>query len=575
MAICGLSSMVYGRHTPISEVYELNQNSQGTGAVPAPSPILRMEGISKAFPGVQALEDVNFEICPGEVVALVGENGAGKSTLMKILSGAYRKDTGRILLGGREVEIENPHHAQRLGISIIYQEFNLTRNQTVAANIFIAREPRQRGVAAALGLVDRRKMEANSQAVLDRIGANIRATSLVRDLSVAQQQMVEIARAIAFDARVIIMDEPTATLGENEVEKLFETVVNLREQGIAVIYISHRLEEVGRIADRVVVLRDGRRVGELPVREAAPDRIIHLMVGRTLDDMFHKEATAIGTPVLEVRSLQRSNVVKDVTFTLRRGEILGFAGLVGAGRTETARLIFGIDPRDGGEVLIDGQVVNLTSPHDAARAGLGFVPEDRSTQGLVLKLPVLENINLATLEQQSKVGWMNQVSLQQTAARYVELLTIRTPSLQQKAMFLSGGNQQKVVLAKWLASNPKVLILDEPTRGIDVGAKAEVHALMSQLAKEGMGIIMISSELPEILGMSDRILVMHEGRAATILDRREATQEIIMAYASGTTPSPIAQHPAEEADMRPDTSPGSSADDGQRREPYGGRPQEA
>ncbi len=520
------------QQSPRPEVSALNQSS--------PSPILRMEGISKAFPGVQALQDVDFEICPGEVVALVGENGAGKSTLMKILSGAYRKDAGRIILGGREVEIENPHHAQRLGISIIYQEFNLTRNQSVAANIFIAREPRVRGIGGSLGLVDRRKMEANAQAVLDRIGARIRATALVRDLSVAQQQMVEIARAIAFDARVIIMDEPTATLGESEVEKLFEIVANLRDQGIAVIYISHRLEEVGRIADRVVVLRDGQRVGELPISEATPERIIQLMVGRTLDDMFHKESAEIGAPVLEVRNLRRGNVVKDVSFTLRRGEILGFAGLVGAGRTETARLIFGVDPRDGGEILVEGKPVSLTSPHDAAHAGLGLVPEDRSTQGLVLKLPVLENINLATLERQSRAGWMDQASLRRTASQYVELLTIRTPSLQQKAMFLSGGNQQKVVLAKWLALHPKVLILDEPTRGIDVGAKAEVHALMSRLAKSGMGIIMISSDLPEILGMSDRILVMHEGRVAAILDRSEASQEIIIAYASGTIPASAA-----------------------------------
>jgi ribose transport system ATP-binding protein len=545
----------------------VNQNSQSAGAVPAPSPILRMERISKAFPGVQALQDVDFEICPGEVVALVGENGAGKSTLMKILSGAYRKDSGRILLAGREVEIQNPHHAQQLGISIIYQEFNLTRNQTAAANIFIAREPRERGAGGALGLVDRRKMESDAQAVLDRIGAHIRATTLVRDLSVAQQQMVEIARAIAFDARVIIMDEPTATLGEKEVEKLFEIVTSLREQGIAVIYISHRLEEVGRVADRVVVLRDGRRVGVLPIGEATPERIIHLMVGRALDDMFHKEVVKVGAPVLEARNLRRGGVVKDVSFTLRRGEILGFAGLVGAGRTETARLIFGIDPRDGGEVLIDGKVVKLASPHDAARAGLGFVPEDRSTQGLVLKLPVLENINLATLEQQSTAGWVDQASLRRTAEQYVDLLTIRTPSLQQKAMFLSGGNQQKVVLAKWLASEPKVLILDEPTRGIDVGAKAEVHALMSQLAKGGMGIIMISSDLPEILGMSDRILVMHEGRSAAILDRAEASQEIIIAYASGTAPA--------RANTGPGTTLDSSPHDGQSREQSAERPQEA
>jgi ABC-type sugar transport system ATPase subunit len=452
---------------------------------------------------------------------------------MKIVSGAYRRDAGQIYLGGREVEIENPHHAQQMGIAIIYQEFNLTKNQTAAANIFIAREPKTGGLGAALGLVDRRKMEADAQEVLDRIGARIRATTRVRELSVAQQQMVEIARAIAFDARVIIMDEPTATLGEHEVEKLFDIVANLKEQGISVIYISHRLEEVGRIADRVVVMRDGQRVGELPISEASPERIITLMVGRTLDDMFHKEDAEIGEPVLEVRGLRRGNAVKDVSFTLRRGEILGFAGLVGAGRTETARLIFGADRKDAGEILVDGRPVALTSPDDAVHAGLGLVPEDRSTQGLVLKLPVLENINMATMDRQSKAGWVDRGSLHRTAANYVQRLTIRTPHLRQKAMFLSGGNQQKIVLAKWLASNPKVLILDEPTRGIDVGAKAEVHALMSQLAQAGMGIIMISSELPEILGMSDRILVMHEGRVAGILDREGATQERIISLASG------------------------------------------
>ena len=492
-----------------------------------------MTGISKAFPGVQALQNVDFEIYPGEVVALVGENGAGKSTLMKIVSGAYRRDAGQIYLGGHEVEIENPHHAQQMGIAIIYQEFNLTKNQTAAANIFIAREPKAGGLGAALGLVDRRKMEADAQAVLDRIGARIHATTRVRDLSVAQQQMIEIARAIAFDARVIIMDEPTATLGEHEVEKLFDIVANLKTQGISVIYISHRLEEVGRIADRVVVMRDGQRVGELPISEASPERIITLMVGRTLDDMFHKEDAEIGEPVLEVRGLRRGNAVKDVSFTLKRGEILGFAGLVGAGRTETARLIFGADRKDAGEILIDGKPATLTSPSDAVHAGLGLVPEDRGTQGLVLKLPVLENINMATMDRKSRAGWVDRNALLRTATDYVQKLTIRTPHLRQKAMFLSGGNQQKIVLAKWLASNPKVLLLDEPTRGIDVGAKAEVHALMSQLAQAGMGIIMISSDLPEILGMSDRILVMHEGRVAGILDREGATQEKIISLASG------------------------------------------
>jgi ABC-type sugar transport system ATPase subunit len=495
--------------------------------------VLRMEGISKAFPGVQALDNVDFEARAGEVVALVGENGAGKSTLVKILSGAYRKDAGRIILYGREAEIESPHHAQQLGIAVIYQEFNLTRNQTAAANIFIAREPRAGGLGRFLGFVDQQRMEDEAQQALDRIKAQVPARALVRDLSVAQQQMVEIAKALAVEAQIIIMDEPTAALGENEVEVLFEIVGSLKAQGIAIIFITHRLEEVFRVADRVVVLRDGQRVGELPITEATTDRVVQMMVGRTLDDIFHKESVKIAEPVLEVRNLSRQKVVKDVSFTLRRGEILGFAGLVGAGRTETVRLLFGVDAKDSGEILVDGKLVPLHSPNDAVNAGLGLVPEDRGLQGLVLKLPVLENITLATLDRYSKAGWMDQLKMAQTASGYVDRLYIRTPHLRQKAMFLSGGNQQKVVLAKWLASQPKVLIMDEPTRGIDVGAKAEVHALMSQLAQTGMGIIMISSELPEILGMSDRIVVMHEGSVATILDRAEATQELIMAYASG------------------------------------------
>jgi ribose transport system ATP-binding protein len=498
-----------------------------------PEMILRMEGISKSFPGVQALDGVDFEVAAGEVVALVGENGAGKSTLMKILCGAYRKDAGRIFLQDQETEIESPHHAQQLGIAIIYQEFNLTPNQSAAANIFIAREPRQGGLGRFLNFVDRQRMEREAQGHLDRVGAHVPASELIRDLSVAQQQMVEVAKALAVDARIIVMDEPTSALGEDEVETLFEIIATLKEQGIAIVFISHRLEEVFRIADRVVVLRDGRRIGSMPISRATSDAIIRMMVGRELTEMFYKEKAEIGAPLLEARGLTRRGVVEDVGFTLRRGEILGFAGLVGAGRTETARLLFGVDRKDAGEVWIDGKQVNINSPVDAVAAGLGFVPEDRGLQGLVLKLPVLENIVLPTLDNHSHAGWLDQRALYTTAQSYVGKLNIRTPHLRQKAMFLSGGNQQKVVLAKWLALHPKVLILDEPTRGIDVGAKAEVHALMSQLAQAGMGIIMISSELLEILGMSDRILVMHEGRVAALLDRSEATQEKIMAYASG------------------------------------------
>jgi ribose transport system ATP-binding protein len=496
--------------------------------------VLRMEGISKAFPGVQALADVDFELAAGEVLGLVGENGAGKSTLMKILSGVYRKDAGRIFLYDREVDIESPHHAQQLGIAIIYQEFNLIPNQSAAANIFITREPRRLSLGRFVSFVDRRRMEREAQEHLDRVGARVPATALVRDLSVAEQQMVEVAKALAVDARIIVMDEPTSALGEDEVERLFEIIGTLREQGIAIIFITHRLEEVFRIADRVVVLRDGQRVGSMPIDQAIPENVIHLMVGRELGDMFHKEEAEIGAPLLEVRGLTRQGVVEDVSFTLRRGEILGFAGLVGAGRTETARLLFGADPKDAGQIYVDGELVKIDSPTDAVMAGIGLVPEDRGNQGLVLSLSVLENVVLPTLDDYTRAGWwMDRRSLRSTAQDYVDKLDIRTPHLEQKAMFLSGGNQQKTVVAKWLASQPRVLIMDEPTRGIDVGAKAEVHALMSRLAQAGVGIIMISSELPEILGMSDRILVMAEGRVAAILDREEATQEIIMAYASG------------------------------------------
>ncbi len=495
--------------------------------------ILRMEGISKAFPGVQALDSVDFEVAAGEVVALIGENGAGKSTLMKILCGAYRKDAGRIILHGREMEIGSPHHAQELGIAIIYQEFNLTPNQSAAANIFIAREPRQSGLGRILNFVDRRAMERAAQEHLNHVGARVSATTLIRDLSVAEQQMVEVAKALAVEARIIVMDEPTSALGEDEVETLFEIIATLKKQGIAIVFISHRLEEVFRIADRVIVLRDGQRVGSMPIQEATSEEIINLMVGRELTEMFHKEEAEIGGALMQVRDLTRRGAVEDVSFTLQRGEILGFAGLVGAGRTETARLLFGVDRRDAGEIWIDGKQVRISSPVDALRAGLGLVPEDRGLQGLVLKLPVLENVVLPTLDEHAQAGWVDRRAMRDTAESYVDKLNIRTPHLRQKAMFLSGGNQQKVVLAKWLASQPKILIMDEPTRGIDVGAKAEVHALMSEMAQAGIGIIMISSELPEILGMSDRILVMHEGRVAGILDRSEATQERIMACASG------------------------------------------
>jgi ribose transport system ATP-binding protein len=495
--------------------------------------VLRVENIYKSFPGVKALSGVDLEVHAGEVLAVVGENGAGKSTLMKILGGAYKKDEGSIYLNGKAIEIENPHHAQELGITIIYQEFNLTRNQSVAYNVFIAREPIVKGIGRFLGLVDNLRMEKEAKEVLDRLKSRISPKTLVGNLSVAQQQIVEIAKALAVNARIIIMDEPTAALGEQEVEALFDTIKSLKKQGIAIIFVTHRLEEVFTIADRIVILRDGVLVDKRGIKNASIDGVVQTMVGRSLKDFLHKEKAEITTPILEVRKLTRKGVIDNISFTVRRGEILGFAGLVGAGRTETARIIFGADSKDSGEILIDGKPCKLNSPKNAVKAGISLVPEDRGYQGLVIKLSLLENIIMATLKQHSRAGWMDKEEMHNTANKYINQLYIRTPHLAQKAMYLSGGNQQKVVLAKWLATNPKVLILDEPTRGIDVGSKAEVHALMSRLAQSGMGIMMISSELPEILGMSDRIVVMHEGKITAILDREEANPELIMNYASG------------------------------------------
>ncbi|NLX09193.1 MAG: sugar ABC transporter ATP-binding protein [Chloroflexi bacterium] len=501
------------------------------------TPVLEVRNISKAFPGVQALSNVDFKVYPNEVVALIGENGAGKSTLMKILSGAYKMDSGSVYIAGEPIEPQNPHHAQSLGISIIYQEFNLTPNQTVATNIFLGREPSFDNVLGRAALVNRRQMRHEAARLLERVGARFSPDALVRNLSVAERQMVEIAKALSFESRIIIMDEPTSALGEGEVKVLFDIVRGLKEQGLGVIFITHRLDEIFEIADRVVVLRDGRQVGELPIAEATPPKLIAMMVGRPLVEMYQKQDTSKGDVVLEVRDLSRTGVIDDVSFSLRKGEILGIAGLVGSGRTEMVRAIFGADPRTSGEIFIDGQPVDIHSPNAAIRAGMALVPENRQLHGLVLEQSVERNIVLPNLDWLSTglTGLLKRGQAREVAERYVRQLNVRTPSLAQRVKLLSGGNQQKVVLAKWLASSPKVLILDEPTRGIDVGAKAEVHALMSQLAAQGIGIVMISSEMPEVLQMSDRILIMHEGRVAGILDRTRATQEVIMAYASGET----------------------------------------
>ncbi len=498
--------------------------------------LLRMAGVSKSFPGVKALDDVHLEVRAGEILGLVGENGAGKSTLMKILSGVYTMDDGKLFLEGKGVTITDPHQAQRLGITIIYQEFNLMPNLTVAENVFIGREPN------TAGFVRWAKLQRRTKEFTDKLGIDLPPTAVVRTLSVAQQQMVEIAKALSIKARIIIMDEPTSAITEREVAHLFTIMRTLKAQGLGIIFISHRLEEVFEIADRVTVLRDGRYIDTVSTGEATIDQVIHMMVGRELSDLFQKSAGVLDSDVvLRVEGISRTGTVRDphatvlddISFELRQGEILGLAGLVGAGRTELARAIFGADRRDSGRLYTDGELVDIHSPRDAILHGMGFVPEDRKEQALFLSLAVRENISLPSLPRLVRYGFVQLNEERQLVSDFVQTLSIRTPSLEQVILNLSGGNQQKVVIAKWLALAPKILIMDEPTRGIDVGAKAEVHSLMNELASRGVGIIMISSELPEILGMSDRVLVMREGRLAGELSREEATPEKIMALATG------------------------------------------
>ncbi len=497
---------------------------------PAPDspPLLAVHRLSKRFPGVQALKEVDFDVRPGEVHVLLGENGAGKSTLVKILTGAQQRDEGEILWHGQPVEIPDPHTAQKLGISVIYQEFNLVPYMTVAENIFLGREPGQRGV------LDRAAMQQRARAILDELGVAVKTTARVADLGVAEQQMTEIAKALSLDAELIIMDEPTATLTDHEIAQLFQAIHRLRRRGVAIVYISHRLNEVAQVGDRVTVLRDGRRVATLEAQEASVETLIRLMVGHDLREQYPKQAVALGEEVLRVEGLNRIGVLHDISFSLRRGEILGIAGLVGAGRTELARAIFGADPIDSGRISIHGRPVAIASPLQAIEHGIGLLPEDRKAQGLLLMQSVANNITLAALPR--LFGGMRPLSPRmeaEVARRYINELRIRTPSETRLVRFLSGGNQQKVVIAKWLCSQSDVLIFDEPTRGIDVGAKVEVYNLMTELVRRGAAVMMISSDLPEVLGMSDRILVMRKGRIVGELSRAEATQERILGLAFG------------------------------------------
>lgn len=493
------------------------------------APLLNMEHIYKAFPGVQALDDVHFEVLPGEIHALVGENGAGKSTLMKILSGAHQPDQGVISWEGQPVDIPTPRRSQEIGISTIYQELMLTPDLTVAENIFLGREP-----AKSFGRVDKKTMHAESKRLLKLLDMPLDPRTPVKHLSIAQQQMVEVAKALSHNARLIIMDEPTSSLTEHETLKLFEVSRHLRQQGVSIVFISHRLEEVFMICDRVTVLRDGKFVETANVADVTKEEMIQWMVGRQLGNIFVKEEAEIRDTILEVRNLSTEKLLRDISFTLSRGEILGFSGLVGAGRTEVMRTIFGVDPYTSGAVLINGQEVQIRSPEQAIKYKMGFVPEDRKQQGLFLGLALRENITSACMKKVCHDGYViNNTTERKISEDFVKAINIKTPSLEQKVMNLSGGNQQKVVISKWLATDPEILIVDEPTRGIDVGSKKEIHALLSHLAKQGIGIIMISSELPEIIGMSDRVVVMHEGRISGIIaEKSQMTQENIMRLAT-------------------------------------------
>lgn len=489
--------------------------------------LVRMEGIQKYFPGVHALDDIHLDVKSGEVLALVGENGAGKSTLMKVLTGIYKKDGGKIFWKGQEVELNSPKDAQDLGIGIIHQELNLMPHLTVADNIFIGKEL-TRGP-----FVNRKRMNKETQELMDSLNLKISPTDIIRNLSVAKQQMVEIAKALAENSELLIMDEPSAALTETEIQELFRFIRDLRDKGHGIVYISHRMAELNEITDRITVMRDGQYVGTVNTKETTVDDIISMMVGRTI---FEEPKSKSNVPpdapvVLEAKNLNARNV-KNVSFTLRKGEILGFAGLMGAGRTETARAVFGADPLVSGEIFLNGKKVEIKTPQDAVANGIGYLSEDRKAFGLAVGLSVRDNAVMANLENYTSIGITNDKKIDDVAKEYIEKINIKTPTTTQLVKNLSGGNQQKIVIAKWLIRDCDILIFDEPTRGIDVGAKSEIYKLMNMVVSQGKSIIMISSELPELLRMSDRVIVMCEGRVTGEIDIGEASQENIMAHAT-------------------------------------------
>ena len=486
--------------------------------------ILEMKGIRKEFPGVVALDDVSFSVKPGVIHALIGENGAGKSTLMKVLNGVYQANAGEILINGEKVTLNGVKDAQAKGISIIFQEFNLINTLSVAENIFLGRYNGKKTIAW-------KELKQKASELLADLGFNFDVNKEVGKLSTAEKQLVEIAKALSLDAHIIVMDEPTSSLTEKEVDMFFPIIERLKAKGITVIYISHKLDEIYRLCDDVTIMRDGQVTGNAAVKDITRDKIIELMVGRSLDMEYPPRTAKPGEPILEVKNLCRRQQLKDISFTLHRGEILGFAGLVGAGRTELAEAIFGADPADSGEIILNGQSVKIRSTLQAKNLSIGMVTEDRKETGLVLPMDVTENTTITDLKSVSKGIILDRKAEEKIAQKYVDSLKTKTPSLHQKINNLSGGNQQKVAVAKWLYSNSDVLILDEPTRGIDVGAKFDIYCLMNELTEQGKAIIMISSELPEVLGMADRVLVMHGGQIKGELTGEDMTAEKVMKLA--------------------------------------------
>ncbi|MBD1566499.1 sugar ABC transporter ATP-binding protein [Vibrio sp. SA48] len=491
------------------------------------SPLLQMQGIAKRFGSFYALKDVDLSVYKGEIHALMGENGAGKSTLMKILAGAYSATAGQVNIDGKPYSIDTPNDAIKAGINLIYQEINLSPNLTVAENIFLGRELKR-----VFGL-DRKTMEQESQLVLDRLGALFFASQKVSSLTIAEQQQVEIARALHRNSRVLVMDEPTAALSSRETDKLFKLIKKLRDEGLAIIYISHRMAEIYELADRVSVLRDGKYVGSLTREKLDASTLVQMMVGRSLTDLFNKEQISLGEEVLRIEKLSDGNKVRQASLTIRAGEIVALSGLVGAGRSELAHLLFGASKPTEGKVFLNSQQVELSSPRDAIKNSIGLLPENRKEEGLFLDMAVHDNIIMATIERDAKMLVMDLAKGKSITSEAIEALNIRVPHAKVEVGGLSGGNQQKVLLSRWMAIHPKVFILDEPTRGVDVGAKSEIYRMMTEMARQGVAILMISSELPEVVGMSDRVYVMREGYVVGELQQEEISQESIMTLACG------------------------------------------